>query len=254
MKKIVLCILALLLCLSLSACGKLFTPEPVATPYLSQQHFDQSAQSAPAQPTAAPGAAGGSILPSGSGSSGASGYIPGGAVPVASTPTPAPTPAPTPEPTPVSTPVPTPVPTPAPVYKPTVRVTKSPTSEWIYEGGYAQFIAYADNADSVMWLLVNPYTGEVYDCASLGGRIAGVYVDGSRSTTLTLGNLPSWLSGWGVQAKFSGPGGVAHSNVAQIWVQERPYVPTVTVPPIVAPPVIPNPGGGWMPVPSAPVS
>jgi len=247
MKKTMLCLLTVLICLSLCACGKLFTPEPVATPYLSQQPYDQNGHNT----QALPGSSGTSQLPS-------SNYVPGGS-PAAPTPvpTPAPTPVPTPEPTPIPTPVPTPVPTPMPTYAPRLRVTKSPTSEWIYEGGYAQFIAYADNADSVMWFIVNPYTGQVYDCASLGGYVAGAYVDGSRSTTLTIGNLPSWMSGWGVQAKFTGAGGTAHSNMAQIWIQERPPVPAVpmpTVPPAMpvptAPPMIPNPGtGGWMPIP-----
>lgn len=262
MKKIMICVLVLALSLSLCACGKLSlqNSEPIPTPNLNYT------QGIPAQTTDGQTAYyvggvdsnQGAYIPNApGGTNGSMGYVPGAAATFAPTPTPpptpAPTPVPTPEPTPIPTPVPTPIPTPVPTPMARVRVTKSPTSERIYTNEYTQFIAYADNSTSVMWLLVNPYTGEVYDCASLPNRVAGAYVSGARDTTLTIGMLPSWMSGWGVQAKFEGPGGPAHSNIAQIWVEDAPVAPSPSYPyypyyPYYTPTPTYNP---WYPVPSA---
>jgi len=129
---------------------------------------------------------------------------------VAATPTPAPTPEPTPPPTPVPTPVPTPPP--AKVY-----ATKSPTSELVVQGGSAQFVARAENSTSVIWFMASPDGNTIITAAEAPRLFPGLYVSGSNSTTLTLGNIPLNMSGWKVQARFEGYGGPVHTNMATVW-------------------------------------
>lgn len=128
------------------------------------------------------------------------------------------TPAPTPEPTPVPTPPPTPVPTPAPTPPPAkVYATKSPTSELVVQGGSAQFVARAENSTSVIWFMASPDGNTVITAAEAPRLFPGLYVSGSNSTTLTLGNIPLNMSGWKVQARFEGYGGPVHTNMATVW-------------------------------------
>lgn len=132
--------------------------------------------------------------------------------------TPAPTPEPTPEPTPVPTPPPTPVPTPAPTPPPAkVYATKSPTSELVVQGGSAQFVARAENSTSVIWFMASPDGNTIITAAEAPRLFPGLYVSGSNSTTLTLGNIPLNMSGWKVQARFEGYGGPVHTNMATVW-------------------------------------
>ena len=128
--------------------------------------------------------------------------------------TPAPTPEPTPPPTPVPTPVPTPAPTPAPAK---VYATKSPTSELVVQGGSAQFVAYAENSTSVIWFMASPDGNTVLTAAEAPRLFPGLQVSGSNSTRLTLSNIPLNMSGWKVQARFEGYGGPVHTNMATVW-------------------------------------
>ena len=109
------------------------------------------------------------------------------------TPMPVFTPAPMPEITPEPTPEPTP--TPAPV------VTKHPTSETLFEGGYCQFVARADNSTGMIWKLIAP-NGTVYNANATPFKQLGV--DGMYSTCLTLSNIPLEMSGYQAYAEFLG--------------------------------------------------
>ena len=98
-----------------------------------------------------------------------------------------------------------------------VRVTKSPTSESVPYGGSCIFIAHADNATSVTWYIANADASLITTASEAPGRVAGLYVSGSSSDTLSLSGIPSWMNGCQVQACFNGEGGPIYSEIARIW-------------------------------------
>ena len=103
-----------------------------------------------------------------------------------------------------------------------VKVTKSPTSEVVYEGGSASFVAYAQNSTGITWLMVAPGSGQIFDAASLAKSLPGLSISGVGTNTLTIGCIPQSLDGWRVQAKFYGEGGPVHSSMASISVWQYP--------------------------------
>ena len=103
-----------------------------------------------------------------------------------------------------------------------VKVTKSPTSEVVYEGGSASFVAYAQNSTGITWLMVAPGSGQIFDAASLAKSLPGLSISGIGTNTLTIGCIPQSLDGWRVQAKFYGEGGPVHSSMASISVWQYP--------------------------------
>lgn len=114
-------------------------------------------------------------------------------------PTAAPVYAPAQTPQPVYTPAPTPIPTAAPVYNP---ITKSPTSETVYEGGSALFIANASSYVNIIWVLANYNGSTVYNVDDAPAHFPGLGVSGQGTTNLTLSNIPYALNGWRAQAHF----------------------------------------------------
>lgn len=119
--------------------------------------------------------------------------------------TPAPTAAPVYQPAqtaqPVYTPAPspTPIPTAAPVYNP---ITKNPTSETVYEGDSALFIANASSYVNVIWVLANHNGSTVYNVDDAPAHFPGLGISGQGTTNLTLSNIPYALNGWRAQAHF----------------------------------------------------
>ena len=121
--------------------------------------------------------------------------------------TPAPTVAPVYQPAqtvepvyaPVYAPTPTPIPTAAPVYNP---ITKNPTSETVYEGGSALFIANASSYVNIIWVLANHNGSTVYNVDDASAHFPGLGVSGQGTTNLTLSNIPYALNGWRAQAHF----------------------------------------------------
>jgi hypothetical protein len=103
-----------------------------------------------------------------------------------------------------------------------VKVTKSPTSEVVYEGGSASFVAYAQNSTGITWLMVAPGSGQIFDAASLAKSLPGLSISGIGTNTLTIGCIPQSLDGWRIQAKFYGEGGPVHSSMASISVWQYP--------------------------------
>jgi len=106
-------------------------------------------------------------------------------------------------------------------YKPVV-VTKSPTSEVVYEGGSASFVAYANNATAISWLIINPNGKDFFEASSLAKSLPGLSISGTASDTLTIGCIPISLDGWYIQAKFYGEGGPVHSSMARLTVWPYP--------------------------------
>ena len=169
-KKTVALISALLLCLSLCACGKRESSELFEEQESEPIDFSN-------------------------------------AVTVVSTPVPAAeTPAVVYTPEPVAA-VATAAPTVSPSPTPTVQVVysgviKNPTSETVESGGTAIFIAYTDTSNAATWIIKDP--GEVYgyDASQAASKYPGLVVSGQGTNTLTLSNIPAEMSGCRIQAHF----------------------------------------------------
>ena len=124
---------------------------------------------------------------------------------------------------PVATPIPTPAPTPTPVptnYSgPAPAITKNPTNESLSTGGTTWFIAHATNATKLTWQAVSP-DGLVYTLAEALALHPGLSLETEANDTLAVRNIPFTLNGWGFRARFEGPGGVALSSVAYVFVAD----------------------------------
>lgn len=140
--------------------------------------------------------------------------------------TPASTPVPVQSPAPVSaqTPIPSPAPTVYIVNE--VRIAKSPTSETVYSGGSALFIAKAENATSTNWILVSPDAKTSYRIQDAPSHFSGLTVDGQGTSNLRLSNIPSSMSGWRIQCYFTGEGGPKYTNGAYLTVLSGTPTPT----------------------------
>lgn len=136
-------------------------------------------------------------------------------VTIISSPTPAPVPTAAPVPTTPPTPAPTPVPTPEANL---VRITKSPTSETVEEGGSAIFIAYADNSTGIVWITVSPDKQSSYQIGDAVRVFPGLNVSGQGTSTLSLSNIPYAMDGWRIQAYFNGNGGPLYTAGAYLTV------------------------------------
>ena len=138
-------------------------------------------------------------------------------VTIVSTPAPVYTPVPTPAPTPfpIITPAPTMVPTPIPNQ---IRITKSPLSETLYEGGSCYFTAYADNASGITWITVSPDARNSYDIRDAYKVFPSLNVTGQGTNTLSLSNVPYSMNGWRIQAYFTGNGGPQYTAGAYLTV------------------------------------
>lgn len=131
-----------------------------------------------------------------------------------SAPTPVPTSVPASAPTPRPTAAPTPRPTPTPA--PQVTITKNPTGETVAEGQNALFIAFADNADSINWILVSPDARTVYSWNDIPNVFQGVSVSGQGTSWAYLYNIPMAMNGWRVQCYFTGNGGPEYTTGAYV--------------------------------------
>ena len=121
--------------------------------------------------------------------------------------------------TPIPTPAPTPAPTPTNYSGPAPVVTKNPTNESLSVGGTTWFIAHAVNATRLTWQAVSP-DGLVYTLAEALSIHPGLSLENEANDTLAVRNVPFSLNGWGFRARFEGPGGVALSSVAYIFVAD----------------------------------
>lgn len=159
-------------------------------------------------------------------------YTPTISIHVADATTPTPTPTPTAE-LPVE---PTQTPTPEVIVEespaPKLAITKDPTGETKVEGGSAVFIARADGATEIVWLLVSSDGKTTYQCADAPSHFSGLRVSGLGTERLELSNLPLSISGWTVQAMFNGEGGPLYSKGAVITVNRAQLnAPTIITQP-----------------------
>jgi len=98
-----------------------------------------------------------------------------------------------------------------------VTITKNPTSESLTVGGKAWFIAHANNATSLTWLLTSPQ-GQSYTVEQAMAANPGLQIQVLPEDTLGVSNVPVSVNGWSVQARFDGPGGSAVTAPAMIYV------------------------------------
>lgn len=147
-------------------------------------------------------------------------------------PTPVPVTAPTPVPIVKPTAVPVPVPTAAPVpvvtaapvpvvtSAPVLQITKDPTGEVVDEGGKAYFVARAKNSTGITWIISNSDGSIMYQNGAAINMFPDLQISGIGTETLCLQNIPYEMSGWRVQAQFSGPGGPASTAYAYVTVNK----------------------------------
>ena len=133
---------------------------------------------------------------------------------------------------------------PTPTPEPKVTITKHPTAETMTEGGSAIFIAKADNATEIVWLLISPDGLTTYRVSEAPNYFAGLRYQGLGTEVLTLLDIPYSLNGWKAAAEFHGPGGPVTSLGALITVEKKPEAtpePTPTPAPTAAPTQEPAP-------------
>jgi len=107
--------------------------------------------------------------------------------------------------------------TPQPQVSGPVTITKNPIGESLAVGGRTWFIAHADNATSLTWLLTSP-EGKSHTIDEAMEANPGLQLLELPEDTLGISNVPASLDGWSVQARFDGPGGSAVTTPATIHV------------------------------------
>lgn len=128
-----------------------------------------------------------------------------------------------------------PVPKPAALQAPEVtpapqqtwlNITKNPTNENHNEGETAWFVSGANVYESLSWTFVSPDGGE-YSAQNMQYRWGGI--SGIDSTSLSVANVTSDMSGWGVYCTFYYKGQTARTATAYLYVNAKPQPP---VPPV----------------------
>lgn len=98
-----------------------------------------------------------------------------------------------------------------------VTITKDPTGETVNPGGRTWFIAHAENATSLTWILTSPQ-GQAFTLRDAMAANPGLSLEALEEDTLAVSNIPQSLDGWSVQARFDGPAGSAMTAPATIHV------------------------------------
>ena len=109
-------------------------------------------------------------------------------------------------------------------------ITKSPTSETVREGGFAEFVARADNCLGIIWHLQS--AGRDILVKDADEYFPSLVINGLETDRLSLNGIPRDLNEWRVRAEFVGPGGnvwsdsaiitVIHQELAKPAVQSHP--------------------------------
>ena len=95
-------------------------------------------------------------------------------------------------------------------------ITKSPTSETVREGGFAEFVARADNCLGIIWHLQS--AGRDILVKDADEYFPSLVINGLETDRLSLNGIPRDLNEWRVRAEFVGPGGNVWSDSAIITV------------------------------------
>ena len=110
-------------------------------------------------------------------------------------------------------------PTPATMFGPAPVITKNPTSESLSVGGRTWFIAHADNATRIFWLMLSP-EGEYYTLEDAMALHPGLELEALEEDTLALRNVPLSLNGWAAVARFDGSGTYVVTSPAYVTVAD----------------------------------
>lgn len=98
-------------------------------------------------------------------------------------------------------------------------ITKNPTSEYLAAGGKTWFIAHAQNADSISWEFMSP-DGIAYSLQQAMTMHPGLSLEVLPEDTVAVSNVPASANGWGMRARFTGPGGAVVSETAYLYVKD----------------------------------
>lgn len=108
------------------------------------------------------------------------------------------------------------------------KVTKDPTDELVKEGGYAEFVARAENITDIIWHISSPTGGTDILAKYACDYFPGLWVYGLNSERLGLEHIPKEMHQWQVYAEFVNSYGTVLSNYAIISVQSpQPDPPTI---------------------------
>ena len=119
---------------------------------------------------------------------------------------------------------PTPTPsleTPKPETPAPPKVTKSPTSETVNEGGSCYFVAKQENAIWATWHFVSPDGALDYSYDTIGSEFPSLQVIDGAYSTMQLKNIPAGMNGWRVYCRFSNNEGYNNTGSASIYVNSR---------------------------------
>ena len=103
------------------------------------------------------------------------------------------------------------------VLDPAIVITKNPTSESMNIGGKTWFIAHADNAQSIAWLMVD-VSGNSHSLQETMALNQGLLLEALDGDTLAVSNVPASLNGWSVLARFDSSAGSAYTEPASVYV------------------------------------
>ena len=104
-------------------------------------------------------------------------------------------------------------------------ITKHPTSETVNEGGYAEFVARADNCVNIIWHLQSPSGGSDILAQNAPVSFPGLEVSGLGSERLALNRIPKEMNEWRVRAEFVYLSGNSWSDAAVIYVKSQGLTP-----------------------------
>ena len=99
----------------------------------------------------------------------------------------------------------------------TVTVTKNPTGECLGIGGRTWFIAHADNAQTLTWMLLSPYNVQC-TLEQAMDQNPGLQLQALEGDTLAVSNVPQSFNGWAVYAVFANGDAYATTDPAYIYV------------------------------------
>ena len=98
-------------------------------------------------------------------------------------------------------------------------ITKNPTSEKKRVGESLKFVAGANVYDWCYWTFVKP-DGDEVDLDYFQAHFTRSYVDGYYSPVLSIGNLDSYMDGWGAYCTFYFDGQIAVTSTAWMKVKK----------------------------------
>lgn len=97
-------------------------------------------------------------------------------------------------------------------------ITKHPTGENVAEKGWTEFIAYANSATSIRWILVNQDNWQTINAADAPTYFPGVKVTGANACELIFENVPLTMNNWAAYCIFGNEYGETTTSGALIHV------------------------------------